>query len=175
MGMVAVWYVVLALPLRDQKRTIAADIAAAQAQLDDIDRTMKDLPEFVRRSEDLERFRRDLNSSLFTKTHILDLIDQLQRHAHSQHLRVTEVSPPVEELILLNRQMLAAETVPFLNLTVSLQGDYVAFGRYVGWLEAQPFFRGVNHCRIAGTRESVETPVYIIGFRALLGVTDQTS
>jgi len=167
--MILLWGVAGYLPLKRSEAQVLSEISTGRAQLTEFEQTMRTLPSFIRKSHELERMRKKLNSSLYAKSEIIDLLQQLHQEANSLGMNVTEITPPVEELLKLNQVMEDADSPPFLNLTLSLTGNYVGFGKYVRWLEHRPYFRGVNTCMISGNPSGKQPVIYAVGFRALLG------
>ncbi|MCX6835320.1 MAG: hypothetical protein NTW07_09355, partial [candidate division Zixibacteria bacterium] len=144
-------------------------------QLADYNRTVRELPEFLSANDKLEADRRQLNSSLYAKNDIMDLFHQLTADAHDHSLNLVQITPPVSELLELNRQA-SADNVPlFLNLTLDLQGDYVDFGRFIGNLESKPYFRSIKTCVIRGTQPPEHTIDMSLSFKALIGTREAAS
>jgi hypothetical protein len=134
---------------------------------------MKQLPVYLEQSHDLETFRDHLNSSLYARDDILKLLNRLTADAVSHNLSVVEITPPVMELLELNRRQDQAGEPQFLNLTLDIRGQYVDFGRYVRQLESTPYFRAINHCSIRGNQMTQEALDFSLGFRAMLGTTKE--
>ncbi len=167
--MLGTWLLAVYLPGQRRQAQLAKDIAASRAQLGEFEQTMRALPLFIKKNNELQKLRRQLNSSLYAKTDILNLFDRLRQEAAAHNLTVTEITPPVEELLKLNAVIEDADKPPFLNLTLFLTGDYVNFGKYVRAIEKKPFFHGINTCSILGSATGDGDVSYSLGFRALLG------
>ncbi len=163
------WYFLLYAPLARTHAATVTRIDEAERQLTDFRRTISELPGFVAARKRLLKARSDLHSHLYAKNCVLKLLDQLQQEAGGRNLTVTDVSPPVEELLLLNSMVVDSTQPGFLNIQLELTGNYVDFGKYVGFLETAEFFRGINGCRIAASPDVNHETTFRIGFRALLG------
>jgi len=174
--MLAAWYFLLEAPLGRQRVEISARTDQARQQIVEFRRIMAELPVYLETHRSLEQTRTDINESLYAKDEILELFDLITEQAQTYRLEVLEISPPVEELLLLNNLMPSPDKPPFLNLTIKLQGGYVDFGRYVAFIESAPFFRGVNLCQISSPPDDDDAPTsYLLGFRALLGQLEASS
>ncbi len=163
------WFLFLYTPIHKQRQQLALEIQKAQQQLDDYNRIMSELPRFVRLSRQLEQKRSELNTNLFAKDDILRLFEQLDTQARQQRLEITEITPPVEELLLLNRMVPDSTTPQFLSLTLKLKGDYVDFGKFLKIVEQSNYFRVINRCKITGSRGGDVNLRFELSFNALLG------
>lgn len=167
-GVVCFWFFFGFAPMKLESSQLQIRIEQAHAQLIDFQTTMDELPNYLKTSRDLEEFRSRLNSSLYAKTDILALLDRLRKEAKSKGLTITEITPPVSELLALNRATLTNNQPQFLNLSLKIKGEFVQFGKYVELLEEASYFRGVNFCFVNGSTDPTVGVTYTIGFRALL-------
>lgn len=174
MGLALLWYLVAYRPLDASLGAVREKTSAAEAQLADYNETVKRLPEYLKANETLETLRAKLNSSLFAKSDILDLFRQLSRDAADHRLELVQISPPVEELLELNRQAIAKSEPQFLNVTLDFKGRYMDFGRYIGHLEARPYFQAINNCYIRGNQILQPTVDMAVSFKALLGTLEES-
>ena len=131
------------------------------------------LPRFLEENKQLERQRGRLNSSLFAKDDILKLFDHISEEASGYDLRLVEITPPVAELLELNRQATDANTPQFLNITLHFQGNFVNFGQYVSTLEEKPYFRAVNSCVVRGGQTIQPAVDLSVSFKALIGTVEE--
>ncbi|MBD3257744.1 type 4a pilus biogenesis protein PilO [candidate division GN15 bacterium] len=164
----AVWFVFVFSGMNEQRSEIDALVAETEAQLHDYESTIQSLPEFLARSKNLEAFKRQLNSSLYDKSEILKLLQQITQDAVDNGLTVVEITPPVIELLELNRVADVSDEPLFLNLTLDIHGDYVGFGKYVAELERKPYFRTISACNLRGAR-GIPYLECSITFKALIG------
>ena len=163
------WYTLAYSPNRQQIATIDGQIGVATTQLDDFKATAAQLPALIKAQADLAKQKQRQLGVLFGKSEVLRLIDEVRRSAAAQSMIVTDVEPPVSELLALRETADKPGEPLFLNITVRLKGDYVGFGRFVGQVETLPYFRGVNYCSIIGPADQSTTPTYSLAFKALLG------
>ena len=166
---IVLWIVLMYTPLRREHQGIAETTVSIEAELRDFQQTISTLPNDLSASDDLEASRSRLHSALYAKDDILRLLDHITSQADHVGLATTEISPPISELLQLNRSAFDPEEPEFLNLTYTLTGGYVGFGRFLNHLEQEPYFRGINSCRINGSLDGVERAVYSVSFKALLG------
>jgi hypothetical protein len=167
----ALWLFVIHGPLVQRQKEVSEQTVRAEAQLADYLHTMEQLPQYLQTSRTLETLRSELNSSLYAKNDILKLLGRITDDAVAHDLAVIEISPPVMELIQLNRLSEISTEPQYLNLTIDIRGQYVDFGRFVSYLEQEPFFRSINHCSIRGGQETQQQLDFSIGFQALLGAS----
>ena len=175
LGFVALWVFLLQQPAARRQAQLDADLAATQATLADYRTTVADLPAILAQQNRLKSSRAELASKLFAKQDILELFRELDNDVRSHDLRITEISPPVHELLELNRKLQIPDEPLFLNIRLTIRGGYVEFGKYVQGLEQAPYFRGVNRCTITNSSVPGDPTIFTIDFRALLGSTAESS
>jgi len=175
LAMLVLWYFTVYTPASKKLTSERNEVNQALRQLDDYGRTIRELPEFLKANEKLEAVRRELNSSLYAKNEIMDLFHQLSSDAQNHNLQLVQISPPVSELLELNRQASADNAPLFLNLTLDLQGNYVDFGRFIGELESKPYFRSMRNCSIRGAQTPERNIDMSLSFKALIGTREATS
>ena len=175
MGLIVVWYFAAFIPISAKLESVRQTTIDTEKQLEDYNRTGIELPKFLEANKNLEILRSELNSSLFAKSDILDLFRQLSQDAQGYGLELVEISPPVSELLKLNRQAIEDNEPQFLNVQLDLKGQYIAFGKFVEHLETQPYFRSINRCMVRGAQESQPTVDMTVAFRALLGSIKEQS
>ena len=174
-ALVAAWYFLLHQPAAAEQNKIAMEIESAQSKLTDYRTTVADLPSILEQQKQLLFSKSELESSLFAKQDILKLFRELDDHVRRHQLQITEISPPIAELIELNRKMSQPDEPLFLNIRLTIRGGYLDFGRYVGELEEAPYFRGVNRCIIQSGQAAGDPTIFTIDFKALLGSTEASS
>ena len=165
----ALWYTLVLIPGTRRHDTLNVRIAEADQRLDDFSRTMKELPTFLEASQNLEALQKELSHSLYARSDILKLLGKITEDAIAHDLKVLEISPPVEELLTLNRAIGDTIQPQFLNIQLDMSGRYVDFGKYVNHLETTPYFRAVNFCNVRGQRDSRTEIDLTISFKALIG------
>ena len=165
-AMAALWLLLVRLPGASEKASVQSQIADAQIQLKDFDQTVLQLPAFIQTRQDLIAFREQLQSSLFAKTELLKLFGRFEQESKKYGLQLEEIAPPIEELLELNST--STDQPQFLNITLRMTGQYVDLGKYILHLEKEPFFRGVNECRISAAGNNKKGLNISLGIRALL-------
>ncbi|HUV30271.1 MAG TPA: hypothetical protein VMY05_04150 [Acidobacteriota bacterium] len=175
MVLLCLWAILVYRPLDREHGQVLQQVADVEAQLTDINRTLARLPEFLAVSSQLEESRLHLQSSLYAKRDILKLLERITDQAEEHGLTLTEIIPPVNELLELNRIVAQPDEPQFLNLVLRLNGSYRGFGRFVGGLESAPYFRGINSCQIVSSRDVNRKVTFSVGFRALLGNVEATT
>ncbi len=163
------WTVFVYYPAQSKLSEISKDKQELSAQLADFRKTVSQLPEFINTFQNLESIRKTLNEKLYTKQDVLRLFDRLDSLAVSYNLHLYEITPPVSELLYLNK-IVSDSTKPLhLNITLKLRGDYVNFGKFSEILEKEKYFQKLNHCQIIGSRREYFKLNHLLGFKAILG------
>jgi hypothetical protein len=175
LAMLASWYLLLFVPLNKERVEARLRTAKAEQELAEYQRIMLQLPVYLETYSNLEKTRLDQNDGLYARDQILDLFNLLIEQAQQHRLKVVEISPPVEELLLLNSIQPGTNQPPFLNLTVKLQGGYVDFGKYVRFVEGAEFYRGINRCLVTTAVDDTAPTSCTISFQALLGTGEGAS
>ncbi len=173
--MLAAWYALLFVPFSKDHQEINTRIQQAQARLDEYHRIMEQLPKYLDTYKNLKRSMSKLNEGLYAKDQILDLFDLLHKQAAKHGLKIVEITPPIEELLLLNSIMPGSQKPPFLNLGVKLQGSFADFGRYVRFIENADFYQGINRCQVTKSEDDNSPINHLIAFRALIGYSEEES
>lgn len=174
-ALVAAWYFVVRQPEAAEQKKLNDEIAAAESKLADYRTTVADLPTILEQQKQLLSSKSELESSLFAKRDILKLFRELNDHVDRHNLQITEISPPLSELVALNQKMQQPGEPLFLNIKLTIRGGYIEFGQYVAELEQQPYFRGINRCVVQSGQSSNDPTIFRIDFKALLGSTEQSS
>ncbi len=173
--LVALWFFLIYVPVARERSRIDSEIQHTRDQIADFNSTIESLPQFLKRYHDLEAFKEQLNSSLYAKGDILKLLEEITQDAVQNNLKIVEISPPVSELLELNRQSEMTDDPQFLNIRLDLEGNFVDFGKYVSHLEATAYFRKINFCSVRGQQEVQPELDLSIGFRALIGMAKGVS
>lgn len=171
----AAWFMLIFQPLSHKADAVNTGITQARQQVEGYSQTLQQLPNYLSTSEELTNLKEQLTSSLYAKTEILKLFETLTLDASTNQLTITEISPPVEELIAMNRKVDGDDSPLFLTIELSMRGTYNDFGRFVSHLETQPYFRKVNQCEVKGNRE-IGSPVDSkVKFKAIIGNLEDAS
>ncbi len=165
----AIWFFAAYVPFHKEKEQASAEIIEAEKQLADFHRTISELPKYLERQKNLLTQRQDLNSKLYSKKDVLKLFETLRNEADIKNVEVTEITPPVEELLYLNSIVPDSSKPQFLNIGLSLEGDYVSFGKFIEKIERADYFRGINRCKMFGHADDKSKVTMHFGFKALLG------
>ena len=174
-GLIAVWLLLGYFPQERERLQLETDLATAEWELTDFNRVVGELPNYLEKYEDLSLQRKHLASSLYAKQDILDLFRQLGTAAAAHNLNLVEISPPVDELLALNRTSPNSNEPQFLNITMGLRGTYIDFGHFVNDLEQAVYFRGVNSCYVRGQQTPQPQVDCTVSFRALIKSTGEAS
>ena len=173
--MIAVWAWLLLIPHLQKRQEIRKTTAARQTELAEVSRFTLQMPSFLEAQERLESQRIDLESKLFAKAEILHLFQDLKKGAQQERLTLLEITPPVEELLHLQEVRSDTLRPAFLNLSVTVEGDYLSFGRFVQALEAADYTREINRCIITGSPDGSRPLQCMLSFKALLGSHQEAS
>jgi Tfp pilus assembly protein PilO len=174
-GLIAGFYMVALKPYLAQKTELWQQLSQSKAELADFNQTLSQMPSVVETRKQLQRQLDELNSHLYAKAELVSLFDELKGRARASHLELLEISPPVAELLALNRQAVDSVSPQFLNLSVGLKGEYLEFGQFMTDLENAPYFRGVTACYLSDPVGSPRELQIVVEFRAMLGLTQEAS
>jgi Tfp pilus assembly protein PilO len=163
------WLFAAFIPTYRSHLRVEIETAEAQLQLTDFENTLNRLPEFIKGYNELQSTRKNLTAKLYTKDDVLRLFDRLYLEAGERNLTITEITPPIEELLSLNKQIGNPTKPLFLNISVRMEGGYGDFARFVRAIERSDFYRGTNLCQIIGARDELFHLRQVYGFKALLG------
>lgn len=164
-----VWFFTIFVPYQKNKKLAEANAIQTQSQLDDFNRIMVEIPHFLETSKNLSETKSDIKSKLYAKDDILKLFDQLEKISLSKNLIVTEFQPSISELLQLNSIITNTENPLFLNIGMTIEGNYKEFGLFIQEIESMPYFHGINNCTIMKTEEDKNRLRLVFGFKALLG------
>lgn len=165
------WLFFLFFPTSAKQANLQAEVTAAQTQLQDYEATLAQLPVYIQTRADLQKRLQKANSNLYARKDLELLFNELERTAKAHSLRMVEITPPVSELLALNRTVPSDGEPQFLTLNIVLRGNYLDFGQYVEQLERAPYFRSVQGCVISKLQDGSDQVTYSLGFKALLGMT----
>ena len=171
----SLWFFLVFLPLYKERKKYTSEITAVKNQRAEFDKLMDELPEYVRTGRDLEQKKKALKSSLLVKEEILKLLDRLDRQARREKLVITEISPPIEELLQINNIIPDSDQPQYLSINLKLHGGYLDFGRFVEEVEQSEYFRRIRDCKIIGHRSDREELILQISFEVLLGYQGETT
>ncbi len=163
------WVFLALIPNYGKYNAVASEIYIAEQKLADFHQTILLLPEFIKTRNELAQRKAALNSSLYTKENILSLFEKLYLLADKNQVEIVEVTPPIEELLQINRITPDSIGLMFLNIALRIEGNYEDYGKFVSAIESEPFYRGPNHCNITSTYDRRLDVQYHIGFKSLLG------
>jgi hypothetical protein len=172
LGLAGLWFLLIFVPLHKEGARLESQTLESRRQLDDFKRRVSEVPRFIQARQKLMEQKAFLSSKLYTKGDLLKLFEQLERQAHNEDLAITEISPPIDELLYLNSLVPDSTQPQFLNFVLKLEGNYINFGRFVGHVEKSDYFRGINECQISGGKETRNADGYVqfqLDLKALLG------
>lgn len=168
-AMIVIWMLAIFQPTYKEYKETATQVSEAEQKLQDFQSTIMLLPQMVKTREELSKRKERINSSLYTKENIISLFKSFTSLAKQNKVDIVEITPPIEELLKINRVTPDSSQLMFLNISLRIEGDYRDFGRFVSSLEQQEYYRGPNHCNIVSTYDRRSPIQYHLGFKSLLG------
>ena len=168
MAIALLWYSFLIAPAHRRQAQLAADIEAAQIQLEDFQATLNQLPIFLQTRDGLNRKIDEINARLYSRQEMLDLFDHVESLAKQHGLFVYELAPRIEELLLLAQSKPKPGEPQSLGIALRLTGDYLAFGQFIEQLESEAFFKAVDKCLISDSPDLSGRLLFDLHFMALL-------
>ncbi len=173
-ALVAISYIALIGPALDNAKRLNNELLKADRNLEDINRTMLEAPEFFKMHRDILNKKKTLTSQLYTKEDLIRLFEDFEKKATRHHLKITEITPSVEELLLLNRKIPSETDPQILNLTIYLRGGFINVGNFIKEMEAQKFYQGIDNCRITNNGPYSADSNIKFSFRAVLGTLKES-
>ena len=168
-AMIVIWFFVAFQPHMKEYNKTVTHIEESRIKLVDFKKTILLLPQIVKTRDELAARKEQLNSSLYSKENILSLFKSFYSLADKHKVKIIEITPPIEELLKINRAAPDSSQLMFLNISLRIEGKYGDFGRLVASLEEEEFYRGPNHCNIVATYDRKSNTQYHLGFKSLLG------
>ncbi|MEE8577218.1 MAG: hypothetical protein V3T31_08175 [candidate division Zixibacteria bacterium] len=175
LAVLLIWFFAANRPLAVRQTAIDSEITATGDRLATYSRIVDDLPAIVEQKQRLDSSRQYLESTLFSKEDILLLIHQIDKQVRSHDLSIVDITPPVEELLLLNEAHTDPSKPLYLNLTLTLDGTFLDFGQYIQTLERADYFQSISRCGAASKDAYNDKVAYTVSFRAMLGSVEESS
>lgn len=171
----AVWFFFAYRPTASVQHELDSRLAQIQGEMADFQSTVAAFPQELKAQLELEKFRQKLNSALIAKQDILELFRELDRQAGKRNLVVKEITPPLEELLILNSVASTPGQPEFINITLRMEGSFQDFGEYLAYIENAGFFRGINQCDVTIGSPDQRGLDLLVEFKALLGSFTEAS
>ncbi|MBN2226594.1 MAG: type 4a pilus biogenesis protein PilO [candidate division Zixibacteria bacterium] len=168
------WYFGFLRPVYTERQTVKDEIANTSAQIADFERIFKDLPAFFDSQKELVRQKHQLMSQLASKGDLLRLFSEFETLAKNHQLRLIEITPSIDELLILNRAAVGDTLPQILPISLSLNGKYPDIGKFVGDLEKANFYKGLTFCRITNDVDGRATSDITFTFNAILGIAGKS-
>ncbi len=173
-GVTVGWYFSFMRPLQAERQTIQSETATVSTKIAEYERIFKDLPSYFASQEELTRQKNQLMSRLASKGDLLRLFDEFESMARNHHLRLIEITPSIEELLILNRTTVGNTLPQILPISLSMNGTYQDIGRFVGDIEKRNFYKGLTFCRIINDVDGRATSDITFTFNAILGIAGKS-
>jgi len=165
---IVAFYFLAYMPWVNQQMETKSRIDQARQELDDFHATIQQFPSIMASRDELVGLQDKLQSRLYAKDDIISLFDHLTEDAQKLSLKVVEISPTVEELLLLNSISPSSDRPEFLNISIDLEGDFQDLGGYLQEIENNGFFRGLNRCQVQASYDPARKTLMRLQFKALL-------
>ncbi len=164
------WFLLLFSPLVQKQKKIAASLADTEGKLTDFRKILREFPERFKTEKEILQKRQIYISQLYSKEDLIALFENIRMKAARYNLSLLEISPSVEELLALNKQTPNNDQPQLLNIMVRLSGYFRNLGEFVGEMQKERFYQGVNFSKITGAADGIAPPQMALGFKAFLGV-----
>lgn len=171
---IVAWIIFLALPTHKSGNDIKKEIELAENQLADFTKIMSTLPEFYDSQKEMDEMKARLLSKLIPKKDILKLFDEIEKMARSSNVTITEITPSVEELLHLNRQLPDDNRPQILEIGLKLDGTIYQTGQLIKRIEQEEFYKGLTFCRIYNHLDNYRNSNTHYGFKAILGTIEDS-
>lgn len=162
-------YILLLQPAYEKKAELTRKQQEASELMADFKNTMLTAPEYFRMHRDILDRKESVNSKLFSKEDLIRLFDNLEIRASRYGLKVTEITPSINELLRLNRSFPSGNEPQILNMSIMLKGDFISAGKLIREIENEKFFNGPVLCRISNRSDDRTDSDILFSFKAILG------
>jgi Tfp pilus assembly protein PilO len=166
---VSVWLFLFIIPALDKMKTLDQQVTESAEQLNDFKRTMLDAPAYFEAHKKLLEQKKKLSSQLYTKEDLIRLFNDLTNVADKNNLSITEITPSIEELLVLNRLIPREDEPQILHLEINFEGGFRNIGEFIKEVENKRFNQGLEHCVIVNTANVSNKSKVKYGFKAVLG------
>ena len=165
---VILWIVLIA-PAMDRTDRLIAEINEADRKLADFSSTMLEAPEFFKLYQDVLNRKKEIASKLYTKEDLIRLFGDLDNKAKKYNLQITEITPSISELLLLNKRIPSDSEPQMLHMSIFLKGGLIQTGKFLRDMENENFYQGLDHFRFANTNLKWAESDIKFSFKAVLG------
>jgi hypothetical protein len=146
-----------------------AELVEVESKLADYQKILAEFNRQFKEHQILQEKKEYLLSRLYTKEDIIKLFDDLNAKSKYYNVRVVEFSPSVEELIELNKQLVASDQPTHLDIIIKMRGQMPNVGKFIGDIETQNYYKGFNSCHVSNTNELNPLSDVKYSFKAILG------
>jgi hypothetical protein len=167
----ALWLIIMIFPQFKMKSEIGQSLNQVDTRLAEVQKAMASFPQELGTNREIKLMREIDLSRQYSREQLLTLFDQMRQYAYRENLAVLEISPSVEELLELNRNLARKKEFPQLNLTIRLNGSFRNLAQYIKNIESEEFYLGTNFCQIAAPTSGQGNPDMTYGFKAILGIS----
>ncbi|GEM_PF-925840 len=162
-------YILLIQPAFERASILGSELTKSIQSLEDINQTMRDAPAFFKIHRDIINKKENLASQLYTKEDLIRLFDDLDKKAMKHKVAIVEITPSIEELLLLNKKLPSDAEPQMLNMSISIRGGFIEAGNFIKDMESQKFYQGVQHCMILNNDPFRRQSDVRFSFMAVLG------
>ena len=169
MAIALLWSFLLVRPALDKENAVCRELSESEKQLDEFKNIILQAPEYIKKHREIAGQKEKMVSQLYTKEDLMVLFDDLEKKTIKHRLKLVEITPSVEELLRLNRQLPSDNLPQILDIIINLRGSLKNVGQFLQEVEAENFYQGINLCTISNAEEGQEYSDITYGFKAVLG------
>lgn len=162
------WYFLMFAPMRQRLNAAEIEIGSVSSELTNLLTRLRTVPDQLRTDQGLDSLREVVNAGLYPASEIERLFAEFTDEAKNYGMTVTELTPAIEELLMLDEFENRPDSAPYLNFSARLTGRYIDFGKFMHRLETAPFFQGLNKVSIASPADPNDPLNFYVSIRALL-------
>ena len=163
------WSFLLVRPAIDKGKAVSNSLNESEKQLRDFKNIILQAPEFIKKHKEIAGQKEKMVSQLYTKEDLMALFDDLENKTIKHGLKLIEITPSVEELLRLNRQLPSDDLPQILDIVINLRGRLKNLGQFLQEVESESFYQRLNLCIISNTVEGREYSDITYGVKAVLG------
>ena len=156
-------------PIENSYREVSAENATLQTKITTCDMKFRRVNELLMRRNALTSQRSLLLSSLYSCSEALRLVENIDSRAKRLNLRISEISPPVNELLRIGNANPSDSAPQFLNISVGMTGGFKEACIFLEEIQEESWYWDLNSIHISAREEGKVPAQFAMSFRAILG------
>ena len=163
------WLILFMVPQKKSEKLIEQSLTESEKRVINYRTIMHEFPDYIQSRHQLFEKKKHLLSKLYSKDDLVKLFSRFENKSKGYDIRIIEITPSVDELLKLNRQLLKENKPQVLRIEIRMQAGLSDVGRFIQEIENEDFYFGLNFCQISNPPAGEEYSEIRFGFNAILG------